>query len=285
MTSQSLRSQRRASLQSQAPWVSPASQGGGARVWCSPLALKPCFLPVQAPCPDILATKEKLPCCIPPKAHWALPLSLAAASRVVMGGVCDRWGPRHGAAALLLLTASATFGEGPHPCCLPTPLPHRATLSCLSRPCWLARRQLRACAPAAPTCPAGMAAVEDAAGYLAARLFIGCSLAAFVSCQYWCSVMFTPRWGGTILAPVYGTCLKLKGCSEAFLEAASWRGQGALRAALVRGCSAGPRCSCPSGKPPGWLPHPAGSWAPPMRWQLAGATLLAALCSSSCLCC
>ncbi|KAL4436328.1 hypothetical protein ABPG77_009890 [Micractinium sp. CCAP 211/92] len=81
------------------------------------------------------------------------------ASRVVMGGVCDRWGPRHGAAALLLLTASATFG---------------------------------------------MAAVEDAAGYLAARLFIGCSLAAFVSCQYWCSVMFTPRIVGTANAVAAG---------------------------------------------------------------------------------
>lgn len=266
--------------------MSPASQGGGARVWCSLLALKPCLLPVQAPCPDVLATKEKLPCCIPPKAHWALPLSLAAASRVVMGGVCDRWGPRHGAAALLLLTASATFGEGPHPVLPSHPL-------AASRHAFLPVQAMLAgkapaagaCAPAASTCPAGMAAVEDAAGYLAARLFIGCSLAAFVSCQYWCSVMFTSRWGGTILAPVYGTCLKLKDCSEAFLEAASWRGQGALRAALVRGCSAGPRCSCPSGKPPGWLPHPAGWWAPPMRWQLAGATLLAALCSSSCLCC
>lgn len=41
-----------------------------------------------------------------------------------------------------------------------------------------------------------MAAVEDAAGFLAARLFIGFSMAEFVACQFWCSVMFTPRWGG-----------------------------------------------------------------------------------------
>ncbi|KAL4420578.1 hypothetical protein ABPG75_010234 [Micractinium tetrahymenae] len=81
------------------------------------------------------------------------------ASRIVMGGICDRWGPRYGASALLLLTASATFG---------------------------------------------MAAVEDAAGYLAARLFIGFSLAAFVACQFWCSVMFTPRIVGTANAVAAG---------------------------------------------------------------------------------
>lgn len=38
-----------------------------------------------------------------------------------------------------------------------------------------------------------MAAVENSAGYLAARLFIGFSLASFVACQFWCSVMFSPR--------------------------------------------------------------------------------------------
>lgn len=81
------------------------------------------------------------------------------ASRVAMGGVCDRWGPRYGSAALLLLTASATFG---------------------------------------------MAAVEDAAGFLAARLFIGFSMAEFVACQFWCSVMFTPRIVGTANAVAAG---------------------------------------------------------------------------------
>lgn len=28
-----------------------------------------------------------------------------------MGGVCDRWGPRYGAASLNLSTAAASFGE------------------------------------------------------------------------------------------------------------------------------------------------------------------------------
>lgn len=31
-------------------------------------------------------------------------------SRLVLGGTCDRWGPRYSAAALQLLTASASFG-------------------------------------------------------------------------------------------------------------------------------------------------------------------------------
>lgn len=80
-------------------------------------------------------------------------------SRVLMGGVCDRWGPRYGASSVLLLTASATFG---------------------------------------------MALVGDAGGYLAARLFIGFSLASFVACQFWCSVMFTPRIVGTANAVAAG---------------------------------------------------------------------------------
>jgi hypothetical protein len=45
---------------------------------------------------------------------------------------------------------------------------------------------------------AGMAAVANAGGYLAARLFIGFSLASFVACQFWCSVLFNPRCGGWV---------------------------------------------------------------------------------------
>ena len=37
-----------------------------------------------------------------------------------------------------------------------------------------------------------MAVVEGAVGYIIERLFIGCSLAAFVICQFWSSIMFSP---------------------------------------------------------------------------------------------
>lgn len=36
-----------------------------------------------------------------------------------------------------------------------------------------------------------MAVVSNAQGYIAARFFIGLSLAVFVACQYWSSVMFS----------------------------------------------------------------------------------------------
>ena len=37
-----------------------------------------------------------------------------------------------------------------------------------------------------------MAVVETPVGYIIERLFIGCSLAAFVVCQFWSSIMFSP---------------------------------------------------------------------------------------------
>ena len=37
-----------------------------------------------------------------------------------------------------------------------------------------------------------MSVVEGAVGYIIERLFIGCSLAAFVICQFWSSIMFSP---------------------------------------------------------------------------------------------
>ena len=37
-----------------------------------------------------------------------------------------------------------------------------------------------------------MAVVEGPIGYIIERLFIGCSLAAFVICQFWSSIMFSP---------------------------------------------------------------------------------------------
>lgn len=43
----------------------------------------------------------------------------------------------------------------------------------------------------------GMALVEDAAGFVLCRFFIGFSLATFVSCEYWVSTMFSTRIVGT----------------------------------------------------------------------------------------
>ena len=37
-----------------------------------------------------------------------------------------------------------------------------------------------------------MAMVTNAASYIVERLLIGCSLAAFVVCQFWSSIMFSP---------------------------------------------------------------------------------------------
>lgn len=42
-----------------------------------------------------------------------------------------------------------------------------------------------------------MAVVNDAAGFLMCRFFIGFSLATFVSCEYWVSSMFSTRIVGT----------------------------------------------------------------------------------------
>lgn len=69
-------------------------------------------------------------------------------SRILMGMLCDIYGPRLAMAILLIGT---------------------------SIPCF------------------AMACATDAAGFIAARFFIGFSLATFVSCQYWCSTMFTAK--------------------------------------------------------------------------------------------
>lgn len=37
-----------------------------------------------------------------------------------------------------------------------------------------------------------MSMTENAVGYIMERLVIGCSLAAFVVCQFWSSIMFSP---------------------------------------------------------------------------------------------
>lgn len=38
-----------------------------------------------------------------------------------------------------------------------------------------------------------MAVVRNAIGYIIERVFIGCSLASFVVCQFWSSIMFSPN--------------------------------------------------------------------------------------------
>lgn len=38
-----------------------------------------------------------------------------------------------------------------------------------------------------------MAVVRNAIGYIMERVFIGCSLASFVVCQFWSSIMFSPN--------------------------------------------------------------------------------------------
>jgi MFS transporter, NNP family, nitrate/nitrite transporter len=50
----------------------------------------------------------------------------------------------------------------------------------------------------------GIAVVHNAAGYIAARFFIGLSLAVFVACQYWSSIMFSATVVGTANAVAGG---------------------------------------------------------------------------------
>lgn len=73
-------------------------------------------------------------------------------SRILIGVVCDSYGPRYGHGFLQLLTCTATYG---------------------------------------------MALVNNSAGFIVCRMIIGFSLATFVCCQYWCSVMFNVRIVGT----------------------------------------------------------------------------------------
>lgn len=51
---------------------------------------------------------------------------------------------------------------------------------------------------------AGMALVTDHIGYIIERMLIGWSLAAFVICQFWSSMMFSPNVVGTANSIVGG---------------------------------------------------------------------------------
>jgi MFS transporter, NNP family, nitrate/nitrite transporter len=76
----------------------------------------------------------------------------AVFSRILIGVVCDSYGPRYGHGFLQLLSCTATFG---------------------------------------------IALVDNAAGFIVCRMVIGFSLATFVCCQFWCSVLFNVRIVGT----------------------------------------------------------------------------------------
>ncbi|DBA87666.1 hypothetical protein WJX77_011209 [Trebouxia sp. C0004] len=68
--------------------------------------------------------------------------------RVLMGSMCDKFGPRYAYAFLLMFTSPFIFG---------------------------------------------IAAVHTSAGYIISRFLIGWALAAFVTCQFWTSIMFSPN--------------------------------------------------------------------------------------------
>ena len=75
----------------------------------------------------------------------------------------------------------------------------------------------------------GMAAVHSAAGYIMSRFLIGWSLAGFVTCQFWTSIMFSPNvvgfanalaggWGNAGQSPshaaIQNTVALLASCNE-----------------------------------------------------------------------
>ncbi len=64
-----------------------------------------------------------------------------------------------------------------------------------------------------------MAVVETPVGYIIERLFIGCSLAAFVVCQFWSSIMFSPTVVGlsNAVAGGWGNAGELPSPSTALL--------------------------------------------------------------------
>ncbi|PRW20984.1 nitrate transporter [Chlorella sorokiniana] len=83
----------------------------------------------------------------------------AVFSRILLGAVCDSYGPRYGHGVLQLLCSAATFA---------------------------------------------MASITNAAGFIICRMVIGFSLATFVPCQFWCSVMFNAKIVGTANAVAAG---------------------------------------------------------------------------------
>ena len=202
-----------------------------------------------------------------------------AVSRVLTGGVCDRWGPRAAAATIQLLTASASFGQRgnsaparqcqcnvalwPVPSSLPLNAPVHRLLHASGALCL---RPL--CRPRLPG--AGMAVVGDGTGYITARLFIGFSPASFVPVL----VLGDVQCQVPVALPIpYGCVLWNEAAGRLLPE------QEGSRAAWP---GAPPAYPCWDTPPP---PHPAGLWALPTRWPRAGATRRGVSCSWSCLSC
>ena len=118
-----------------------------------------------------------------------------------MGSMCDKFGPRYGKARLqnLVCFDDPRSGISNHrnwvhassqECCAP---------HCFIPCCIVCSSVL--CVRAAYafllmfTAPFifGIAAVHTAPGYIISRFLIGWALAAFVTCQFWTSIMFSPN--------------------------------------------------------------------------------------------
>ena len=117
--------------------------------------------------------------------------------------------------------------------------------------------------------------MANAGGYLAARLFIGFSLASFVACQFWCSVLFNPRCGGWVAVWLEGGGQRQRRLPAAAVPCRL----------LLPGRPGAHSCVFAQPTTAGRPLALAGLWALPTLLQLDGATRLAALRSSSCRCC
>lgn len=175
----------------------------------------------------------------------------AVFSRILLGAVCDSYGPRYGHGVLQLLCSAATFG-------IAAVSNAAGFIAC--------RMCVRLLAPGGagrgPAAPGLLALALPAATYPhppnpplpPQHRIIGFSLATFVPCQFWCSVMFNARIVGTANA-----------------VAAGWGNMGAGLTHLIM-CVARPRRGHEAGacRPPRpargpllFRPHPTPPSTPP----------------------